>query len=49
MLLSLRIRLLGVVRVKINQNALTELFSCNKGIRQGDGWSKSSFIFFICG
>ena len=23
--------------VKINQNALTELFFCNKGIRQGDG------------
>ena len=32
--------------VKIDQSTLTGLFSCNKGIRQGDGF-KSSFVFFI--
>ena len=29
--------------VEINQNALTELFSCNKGMRQGDGLSPVLF------
>ena len=34
--------------VKINQN-ITELFSCNKGIRQGDGLSPVLFSLFITG
>ena len=33
--------------VKINQNALTELFSCNKGIRQADGLSPILFSLFM--
>ena len=33
--------------VKINQNALTELFSCNKVIRQGDGLSPVLFSLFM--
>ena len=33
--------------VKINQNALTELFSCNKGIRQGDGLRPVLFSLFM--
>ena len=33
--------------VKINQNALTELFSCNKGIRQGDDLSPVLLSLFM--
>ena len=33
--------------VKINQNTLTELFSCNKGIRQGDGLSSVLFCLLM--
>ena len=33
--------------VKINHNALTELFSCNKGIRKGDGLSPVLFSLFM--
>ena len=33
--------------VKINQKALTELFSCNKGIRQGHDLSPVLFSLFM--
>ena len=33
--------------VKINQNTLTDLFSCNKGMRQGDGLSPVLFSLFM--
>lgn len=33
--------------VKINQNTLTELFTCNKGIRRGDGLSPVLFSLFM--
>ena len=33
--------------VKITQNTITEMFSCNKGKRQGDGLSPVLFSLFM--
>ena len=33
--------------VKIDKNTITDLFSCNKGIRHGDGLSSVLFSLFI--
>jgi len=33
--------------VKINQSTLTDLFSCNKGIGQGDDWCPVLFSLFM--
>ena len=33
--------------VKTDESSITEMFSCNKGIRQGDGLSPVSFSLFM--
>ena len=33
--------------IKINESEITEMFSCNKGIRQGDGLSPVLFSLFM--